>query len=147
MSDLSDMLSPNMMIRDPETKKKLIALKIKSKYRYILFQRFEDNITPEVKTWLEPMWEKHLRVYGRATGCPAYDYREVQDAIEGQSRQFVEELIKSGAKQPSTGSVFVKDVEIKVFDHISKSIKDLTIGLSIASESLMDKMIKENEAP
>ena len=49
------------------------------------------------------------------------------------------------SKQPSTGSVFVKDVEIKVFDHISKSIKNLTIGLSIASESLRDKMIKEDE--
>ena len=101
---------------------------------YYIFRIYMEHFNEEQKRLWPAVWAM-MRMTAAKMGLPLYDYREIVEAVNAQftliarTPEINEAQEKSNEKDEVT---FVKDIKIKVFDHATGEINDLTIGISTA---------------
>ena len=145
MSAFKGILSPTMRFSNSEGKT-TFEMKRKDKYGdvYYIFRVYKENFGDEaLKEW--PAAWTLIRTLATNMGIPLFDYNEITEALN----QKFEILAKTPGgrkaqeKANKTGKVvFIKDVEIKVFDHATGEIHTLTIGINAGPVS--DELQKES---
>lgn len=100
---------------------------------YYLFRICEENFTEKQRMLWPAVWGL-MRLKAAQMSLPLYDYREVTDAIEHHLDLITgtpEGRRAQRQANETSKTVFVKDVRIKVFDHATGGLNDLTVGISI----------------
>lgn len=126
-------LGANMMWANKDGEM-VFELKRKDKYDdpYYIFKIYMEHFSEEQKRLWPTIWAR-MRKTAAQMGLPLYDYQEIVDAMEGQLSLIVGTLEgrRVQRKEDETDDfVFVKDIKIKVFDHATGSINDLTLSIS-----------------
>ena len=138
MSDFSDLLGPNLTVRNSKGEV-IFAMKRKDKYppMYYIFEKHEDRMDEEEKKKFDMMWPV---MTGAAVvlGLPLYDMREIGDGMEAQVKTIMKtDEYKQAMKGADEGElVFVKDINFKIFDHATGNINTLTVGVNLKNVSM-----------
>lgn len=109
-------------------------LKRKDKYGdpYYIFRIHMEHFSEEQKREWPEVWAV-MRAGAANLGLPLYDYQEIYDATEAHLNLIERspKIRKAKRKADETGDVvFIEDITIKVFDHATGEINDLTLGIS-----------------
>uniref|UniRef100_A0A6M3LU89 Uncharacterized protein n=1 Tax=viral metagenome TaxID=1070528 RepID=A0A6M3LU89_9ZZZZ len=116
-------------------------MKRKDKYGdpYYIFKIYKDHFNEEQRKGWPAVWAL-IRMNAAKLGLPLYDYREIADAVYAQLNLIARtpESRRAQRKVDETGdTVFVQDITIKVFDHATGRINDLTLGISTAPVNIV----------
>lgn len=119
-------------------KKGEVAFELKRKDRYgdpyYIFKINMEHFNEEQKREWPEAWATMLAGAARL-GYPLYDYQEIKEAVNAQLNLVVKSPKgrRAQRKVDETGKVvFIEDIKIRVFDHATGEIDDLTIGISTA---------------
>jgi len=99
---------------------------------YYIFRIYIEHFTEEQKKKWPEVWAL-MRNWAAKLGLPLYDYQEICDATGAYLNLIAKtpEINKAQEKSDEMDEVtFVKDIKIKVFDHATGNLNDLTIGIS-----------------
>jgi len=108
---------------------------------YYVFEKNIDLLSDEDRAKFEEGWEEISWAAG-LMGFRLFDSREIMDAVEAQIKIVMEseDAKRAMAEADETGErVLVRDIDISLFDHGTRKINSLTVGISIlagASESI-----------
>lgn len=104
---------------------------------YYIFKIYKENFNEEqLRKW--PIAWHLIKSLAAVGGIPLHDSNEIAEAIEAKYKMVLEtsEGKKAQEKANKTGEiVFVKDIDIKVFDHATERISTLTIGVSVSPDT------------
>ncbi len=112
---------------------------------YYVFEKNLEFLSDEERTRFDVGWDLISMVAGKA-GFKLFDYVEIMEAVEAQIKKVLksEEAERAMAEADETGEVvLVRDVDISVFDHGTRRITSLTIGISVpagASEDIEEAL-------
>lgn len=132
----------NMEVKNIETGEIIFKMKRKDDYGslYYLFEKYEDKMTQEDKINFPIAWD--IITMGAALlGIPLYDSKELMQGITGRTirllkskegKRAIEEADKTGK------TVLIKDIQVSVFDHGTKKIDSITVGLSVPPRASQD---------
>ena len=108
---------------------------------YYVFEKNEEFLSDEEKPRFKDGWE-FISMVARLIGFKLFDHAEIMEAVEPQIKKVLEseDGRRAMAEADETGDlVLVRDIEISLFDHGTREITSLTIGISVpprASESI-----------
>ncbi len=117
---------------------------------YYIFEKNEDIMTSYEKEQFAKAFEV-IAMGAAHMGFPLYDSRELMDGVTGQIQVLLrtKEAKRAMKKADKTGKiVLVRDIDVKVFDHATGRINNLTVGISIPPESseYIEKLLAEQPA-
>lgn len=101
---------------------------------YYIFKIYMEHFNETQKRGWPAVWAL-IRMKAASMGLPLYDYAEIAEAVDHHLTRIIRtpEGRRAQRKVDETGDVvFIKDIKIKVFDHATGRINDLTIGISTA---------------
>lgn len=101
---------------------------------YYIFKIYMEHFTEEQKREWPEAWAA-MRAGAAKLGYPLYDYQEIVYAVDAHLNLIVKSPKgrRAQSKVDETGEVvFIEDIKIKVFDHATGNLDDLTIGISTA---------------
>jgi len=110
---------------------------------YYVFEKNMEVLSDEDKTNFDSCWE-YLTLAAVKAGFKLFDHAEILEAVEPQIKKALEseDGKRAMAEADETGEItLVRDIDISLFDHGTKQITSLTIGISVpagASESLKE---------
>ena len=110
---------------------------------YYVFEKNLDVLSDEEKTKFKLGWKIISEVAGKA-GFKLFDSAEIMEAVEAQIKIVLEskDAKRAMAEADETGEItLVRDIDINLFDHGTRRITSLTLGISVpagASESVKE---------
>ena len=110
---------------------------------YYVFEKNLEVLSDEEKTKFKLGWKTMSEVAGKL-GFKLFDHAEIMEAVEPQIKLVLEseDAKRAMAEADETGEItLVRDIDISLYDHGTKQITSLTIGISVAagaSESLKE---------
>ncbi len=110
---------------------------------YYVFEKNLELLSDEEKTKFKLGWKTMSEVAGKL-GFKLFDNAEIMEAVEPQIKLVLEseDAKRAMAEADETGEItLVRDIDISLYDHGTKQITSLTIGISVASGAL--ESIKE----
>jgi len=148
MIELEGLMYANMVFKNKDGEI-FFSMKRKDNYDslYYIFEKNEDIMTAEEKEQFAKGFE-FIAMSAGALGIPLYDSRELMDGVSGKMQVLMrsKEAVRALKKADKTGKVaLVQDIDIKVFDHGTGRINNLTVGISVppvGSENI-EKIIAE----
>ena len=116
---------------------------------YYIFEKNLEAMSEEMKKDFPEAFEMMCRS-ARMLGIPFYDFYELTDGVNGQVLGVLktEEAIRAMKKANRTGKVvLVRDIDVKVFDHGTRKINTITVGVSVppGGEEYVKKLKKVME--
>jgi len=102
---------------------------------YYVFEKNMEVLSDEEKIRFDLGWEFIAWAAGKA-GFMLFDKAEIMEAVEPQIKLVLEseDAKRAMAEADETGEItLVRDIDISLFDHGTKRITSLTIGISVAS--------------
>lgn len=113
----------------------IFTMKRKDNYNslYYLFEKHEDKMSSEDKQKFEMAWD-FITMAAALMKIPLYDSNELVEGIMGMAKSILESEEGEHAmdKADNTGErVLVRDIDIKIFDHGTGRIDNLTVGISV----------------
>lgn len=100
---------------------------------YYLFEKHEDKMSSEDKQNFANAWEI-ITMAAELMRIPLYDTNELMDGLLGRAKIVLtsEDAERAMEKADKTGeTVLVRDIDIKIFNHGTGLIDNLTIGISV----------------
>ena len=100
---------------------------------YYVFEKNLDVLSEEERAKFEEGWEAISGAAG-LIGISLFDSREIMEAVEPQIKKVIqsEDAKRAMAEADKTGEfVLVRDIDISLYDHGTKKITSLTIGISV----------------
>ena len=110
-----------------------VVFSMKRKEGYYVFEKREEAMSEEMRKDFPKSFEM-MCMGARTLGIPFYDFRELTDGINGHilATMKTKTALRAIKKASRTGkTVFVKDIDVKVFDHGTGKIKTITVGVSV----------------
>ena len=131
--EYSELMGPTLEVRN-EKGEVIFAMKRKDKYppTYYIFEMHKDRMNEEEKKATDMVFEEMATVAG-LIGFALYDMREITDALTAKAKAVMgTEKGKAAQKKAdeSGEDVLVEDVSFNIFDHGTKEINTLTVGIS-----------------
>jgi len=113
----------------------IFTMKRKDNYNslYYLFEKHEDKMSSENKQKFEMAWD-FITMAAALMKIPLYDSNELIDGITGKAKivMISEDAERAMQEADNTGErVLVRDIDIKIFDHGTGRIDNLTVGISV----------------
>jgi len=113
----------------------IFTMKRKDNYNslYYLFEKHEDKMSSEDKQKFEMAWD-FITMAAALMRIPLYDSNELVEGIMGMAKSILESEEGEHAmdKADNAGErVLVRDIDIKIFDHGTGRIDNLTVGISV----------------
>ena len=113
----------------------IFTMKRKDNYNslYYLFEKHEDKMSSEDKQKFEMAWD-FITMAAALMKIPLYDSNELVEGIMGMAKSILESEEGEHAmdKADNAGErVLVRDIDIKIFDHGTGRIDNLTVGISV----------------
>jgi len=113
----------------------IFTMKRKDDYNslYYLFEKHEDKMSSEDKQKFEIAWEI-ITMAAALMRIPLYDSNELIDGIAGRAKSILESEEGEHAMEKADKmgeKVLVRDIDIKIFDHGTERIDNLTVGISV----------------
>ena len=105
---------------------------------YYLFDKYEDKMSLEDKQNFVEAW-KIITMAAECMRIPLYDSNELMDGIMGRAKMVLEseDGLRAMEEADKTGErVLVRDIDIKIFDHGTRRIDNLTVGISVTPGAL-----------
>ncbi len=102
---------------------------------YYIFEKNLELLSDEEKTRFDLGWDYISRVASKA-GFKLFDNAEIMEAVEPQIKLVLEseDAKRAMAEADETGEItLVRDIDISLYDHGTKQITSLTIGISVAA--------------
>lgn len=126
-----------------------VVFSMKRKDGYYIFEKNEDAMSDEMRKTFPEAFDM-MCLGARTLGIPFYDFNELTDGVNGRIMETLKtkEAIRAIKKASRTGkTVFVKDIDVKIFDHGTGGINTLTVGVSVppGGEEYVKKLIKVME--
>ena len=152
MSELEDsvLMYPNMVYKNKDGEI-VFSMKRKEGYGsfYYIFEINEDIMTSYEKEKFAKAFEA-IAMGAAYIGFPLYDSRELMEGITGQIQVLLrtKDAIRAMKKADKTEEmVLVQDIDVKVFDHATGRINNLTVGISVppGSSEYIEKILDEQE--
>jgi len=100
---------------------------------YYVFEKNMDVLSDKERAKFEEGWEEISWAAG-LLGFLLFDSREIMDAVQAQIKIVMEseDAKRAMAEADETGElVLVRDIDISLYDHGTKQITSLTIGISV----------------
>ena len=100
---------------------------------YYVFEKNLEFLSDEEKTRFDLGLEFISMVAGKA-GFKLFDSAEIMEAVEAQIKKVLEseDAKRAMAEADETGElILVRDIDISLYDHGTKQITSLTIGISV----------------
>ena len=116
---------------------------------YYIFEKNEEAMSDEMKAEFPEAFEV-MCMGARMLGIPFYDFNELTDGVNGQilATLKTKEAIRAMEKANRTGKiVLVRDIDVKIFDHGTRKINTITVGVSVppGGEEYVKKLLKVME--
>ncbi|KKN06179.1 hypothetical protein LCGC14_1079860 [marine sediment metagenome] len=145
MTEFSDLIGANLVVRNDEGKI-ILAMKRKDTWgpTYYLFEKYEDRVTTEEGRQKLEEAMIGLGILASKFGFPLYDTKEINEGLAAKLMAVMEskegKAAQEKANEGDEDRVFIKDVLIRVFNHATKDIDELTIGISAASKGSVESL-------
>ena len=100
---------------------------------YYIFEKYEDKMSSEDKQNFEMGWEI-ITMAAAFMGIPLYDSNELIEGIMGRAKILLdsEDGERAMEEADKTGeNVLVRDIDVKIFNHGTGQINNLTVGISV----------------
>ncbi len=100
---------------------------------YYIFEKNLELLSDKERTRFDLGWDYISRVAGKA-GFKLFDNAEIMEAVEPQIKLVLEseDGKRAMAEADETGEItLVRDIDISLYDHGTKQITSLTIGISV----------------
>jgi len=113
----------------------IFTMKRKDNYNslYYLFEKHEDKMSSEDKQKFEMAWD-FITMAAALMKIHLYDSNELVDGIRGMAKSILESEEGEHAMEEADKMgerVLVRDIDIKIFDHGTGRIDNLTVGISV----------------
>ena len=139
--EYSGLMYPNI---EWKTAKGDVFFKLKRKMdwgpTYYVFEKHEELLSDDEKTRFDLGWNVISGVAGKA-GFKLFDSKEIMEAVQAQVIRVIESEDGKRAMEEAdkTGEItLVRDIEIAIFDHGTRKIDSLTIGISVPAGASED---------
>ncbi len=116
-----------------------VILKLKRKEDwgpvYYVFEKNLEFLSDEERTRFDADWDFISMVAGKA-GFKLFDSAEIMEAVHAQLKAVLEseDGKRAMAEADETGEItLVRDIDIRLYDHGTRRITSLTIGISVPS--------------
>ncbi len=139
--EYGDLMSSSIEVRNDKGEV-IFAMKRKDKYppTYYLFEMHKDRMNEKEKAAADEAFESISTMAGRMEFA-LYDLREIADALTAKGKVVMESEKGTAAQKKADESgedVFVEDVSFKIFDHATRQINTLTVGINARKASDVD---------
>ncbi len=126
-----------------------VVFSMKRKDGYYVFEKNEEAMSEDMRKKFPQTFEM-MCMGANVLGIPFYDFNELTDGVNGQilATLKTKEAIRAMKKANRTGKVvLVRDIDVKVFDHGTRKINTITVGVSVppGGEEYVKKLLKVME--